>query len=104
MLSERNHTVRFQLYDTDAMQSENNNDRIQISVCEGPAYGCGRNWLQSVIGEYRTTLYFYCGGGYTPVYDVKTCRTTVKRVDLTVHQLYLNKISWKKINVVCHTE
>ena len=67
-------------YMTDAMQSENNNDRIQISVCERPGVWMDMGevddkGLQGNLKDNRTILYFDCGGGYTPIYDVKTCRT-----------------------------
>ena len=59
ILSERSHTVCFQLNDIDTMQSENNNDRMQITVYERPGMDVGDDYkvLQGNL-EGITILYF----------------------------------------------
>ena len=52
ILSERSHTVCFQLYDIDTMQSENNNDRTQITVYERPGMDVGDDYKVIFGGQF----------------------------------------------------
>lgn len=70
------------------MQRENSNDRLQINIYQGPEIweDLTTKEYRGILGDNRTTIYilYYmyiytqlyldCGGGYTPVCVVKTCR------------------------------